>query len=104
MSIKKGIYTLDREPFYKCSNEAKDIISKLLVKDPTKRYTALKAYEHPWVKREVSKSTEDATFSEEVYKGLKKLITMKEYSLYYLSLKRTILMYLAMQISEKEVE
>lgn len=51
MSIKKGIYTLDREPFHKCSNEAKDLISKLLVKDPSKRYTALKAYEHPWVKR-----------------------------------------------------
>ena len=51
MSIKKGIYTLDREPFYKCSNEAKDLIAKLLVKDPSKRYTALKAYEHPWVKR-----------------------------------------------------
>lgn len=50
-SIKKGIYTLDREPFYKCSNEAKDLISKLLVKDPQKRYTALKAYEHPWTKK-----------------------------------------------------
>lgn len=51
MSIKKGIYTLDREPFYKCSNEAKDLIAKLLVKAPPNRYTALKAYEHPWVKR-----------------------------------------------------
>jgi calcium-dependent protein kinase len=51
MSIKKGIYTFDREPFLKCSNEGKDLIAKLLVKDPSKRYTALKAYEHPWVKR-----------------------------------------------------
>ena len=64
MSIKKGIYTLDREPFHKCSNEAKDLISKLLVKDPTKRYTALKAYEHPWVKRQISKSTENVIFDE----------------------------------------
>ena len=51
LSIKKGFYSLDREPFQKSSNEAKDLISKLLVKDPSKRYTALKAYEHPWVKR-----------------------------------------------------
>jgi serine/threonine protein kinase len=41
MSTKKCIYTLDRESFYKCSNEVKDLISKLLVKDPTKKYTAL---------------------------------------------------------------
>ncbi len=44
LSIKKGIFTLDREPFYKVGNEAKDLIAKLLVKDPAKRYTALKAY------------------------------------------------------------
>ena len=55
LSIKKGFYSLDREPFQKSSNEAKDLISKLLVKDPSKRYTALKAYDHPWVKREISK-------------------------------------------------
>lgn len=35
------------------------MISKLLVKDPAKRYTALKAYEHPWVKKEWTKTTED---------------------------------------------
>jgi len=51
MCIKKGIFTFDREPFYKVSNDAKDLISKLLVKDPAKRYTALKSYEHPWVKK-----------------------------------------------------
>lgn len=44
MCIKKGIFTFDREPFYKVSNDAKDLISKLLVKDPAKRYTSLKSY------------------------------------------------------------
>lgn len=77
-SIRKGIYTLYREPFYKCSNEAKDLISKLLVKDPTKRYTALKSYEHPWTKKEITKETSDVNFSEEVFKGLSKLVSMKE--------------------------
>jgi len=31
------------------------------------------------VKREISKTTEDVVFSEDVFKGLRKLATMKEY-------------------------
>jgi calcium-dependent protein kinase len=84
-AIKKGIYTLDREPFYKCSNEAKDLLSKLLVKDPQKRYTALKAYEHPWTRKEITKSIEDLNVPEEVFRGLQKLVKMKKYNFYYLA-------------------
>jgi serine/threonine protein kinase len=69
---------LDREPFYKCSNESKDLISKLLVRDPQKRYTALKAYDHPWTKKEISKTIADVNFPEGVFNGLRKLVTMKE--------------------------
>ena len=56
----------------------KDLLSKLLVKDPQKRYTALKSYEHIWIKNTVNKTTSSINFSEEVFKGLTKLIKMKE--------------------------
>jgi len=37
-------------PDWDCiSNEAKDLVSKLLVVDPTKRYTAAQVLEHPWI-------------------------------------------------------
>ncbi len=32
------------------SAEAKDMVSKLLIKDPTKRLTAAEALHHPWFK------------------------------------------------------
>lgn len=41
IAIKKGVYTLSHKPFLNCSIEVKDLITKLLVKDPKKRYTAL---------------------------------------------------------------
>ncbi len=78
-SIKKGIYTLDRQPFYKCSNEAKDLLSKLLIKDPSKRYTALKAYEHVWIKESIDKELSEMNFPQEVFDGLKAMVYMKEY-------------------------
>ena len=37
--------------FNNCSSDAKDLLTKLLVKDPQRRYTALKAYDHPWTKK-----------------------------------------------------
>lgn len=49
MAIKKGTYTLSHKPFLDCSIEVKDLISKLLVKVPSKRYTALQSYNHPWI-------------------------------------------------------
>ena len=39
-----------RSPVWKTiSNEAKDLIKKLIVKDPSKRLTIHQALQHPWV-------------------------------------------------------
>ena len=48
-SVLKGLYTFNLKPFKLCSDEVKDLISKLLIKNPKKRYTASQAYNHPWV-------------------------------------------------------
>lgn len=52
-SIVSGIYTFNLKPFKTCSDEVKDLVSKLLVIDPTKRYTSEQAYHHPWIQRQV---------------------------------------------------
>jgi len=45
-------YSLDREELHKASDEAKDFITQLLVKDPHKRLTASQCLEHPWLRDE----------------------------------------------------
>jgi serine/threonine protein kinase len=48
-NVLKGDYHFDYEAFKSVSNEAKDFISHLLVKDVSKRYSAADAYNHPWI-------------------------------------------------------
>lgn len=47
-NIKKGEYNLTNPPFDRVSNEAKDLIRKLLEKDVNKRISAAEGLEHPW--------------------------------------------------------
>ena len=48
-NVLKGEYTFNHEAFNSVSNQAKDLISKLLVKDVSKRYSATEAYNHPMI-------------------------------------------------------
>ena len=48
-SILKDNYTVSCESDYFVSEGAKDLLSKLLEKNPTKRYTADQVLNHPWV-------------------------------------------------------
>lgn len=47
-NVKLGQYDLSRECWKDISDSAKDLISKMLVKDITKRATADELLEHPW--------------------------------------------------------
>lgn len=50
--IKTASYSFDSPTIWKSiSKEAKDLISKLLVADPKKRYTCEEAINHPWFKK-----------------------------------------------------
>ena len=46
--IMVGEFSFPKEEWDYISDEAKDLISKMLVKDPKKRYSALQCLEHPW--------------------------------------------------------
>ena len=41
-------YSMDSEEWKEYSPEAKDLVSKLLIKDPKLRMTASEAINHPW--------------------------------------------------------
>ncbi|XP_065320878.1 myosin light chain kinase 3-like isoform X2 [Gordionus sp. m RMFG-2023] len=48
-SITKAEFDFDDEEFDEVSNEARDFISKLLVKNKSKRMTSTQALDHPWL-------------------------------------------------------
>jgi calcium-dependent protein kinase len=47
--VKAGKYTFDIPEFKNISEQAKDLISKLLIYDPEKRISAEEALQHPWI-------------------------------------------------------
>ncbi|KAB7498549.1 MAP kinase-interacting serine/threonine-protein kinase 1 [Armadillidium nasatum] len=49
-SIQNGSYDFPDPEWSRISNEAKDLIAKLLVKDANERYTAQMVLEHKWIK------------------------------------------------------
>ncbi|RXG72944.1 MAP kinase-interacting serine/threonine-protein kinase 1 [Armadillidium vulgare] len=49
-SIQNGSYDFPDPEWSRISNEAKDLIAKLLVKDANQRYTAQMVLEHKWIK------------------------------------------------------
>jgi len=48
-NVMKGEYHFNHDAFKSVSDSAKDLISKLLVKDPNSRLTADQAFNHPWI-------------------------------------------------------
>lgn len=96
-AVQKGVYTLSLKPFVKCSIEVKDLISKLLVKNIKKRFTAEMAYHHPWVQQQVEQESKDLNIDIDVIQKLNEFLESQE-------LKKAILLYAAQQIPEKEVE
>jgi len=96
-AVQKGVYTLSLKPFIKCSIEVKDLISKLLVKNTSKRYTAAMAYNHPWVQQQVEQESKDLTIEVDVIEKISEFLESQE-------LKKAILLYVAQQIPENEVQ
>ncbi|KAI2494611.1 serine/threonine protein kinase [Fragilaria crotonensis] len=55
--IVEGKYEFDEESFAGVSDEAKDLVSKMLVRDPDKRISASDALKHPWLRQENARLT-----------------------------------------------
>jgi len=65
-NIKQGRYSLRKPLWDKVSEEALDLVKKLLVVDPKKRLTANAALEHPWIMRRArARSSQDGSVVDE---------------------------------------
>lgn len=85
-AVQKGVYTLSLKPFVKCSIEVKDLISKLLVKNAAKRYTASMAYNHPWVQQQVEQEGKDLIIENDVIEKINMFLESLELKKSYFAL------------------
>lgn len=72
--VEKGVYSLAREEFKDVSNDAKDLIKKMLEYQPEKRISAKQAILHPWFQNAMKKSEKESiALSSSALSNLKKL-------------------------------
>jgi calcium-dependent protein kinase len=95
--ITHGAYKLTGGCWRSISREAKDLINNMLVVNPDKRYTAIKALNHPWLQN----GREDTVSSEETKELLNNL---SQYNAQY-KLQQASLTYIVSQlVTNKEKE
>ena len=94
-SIKKRKFVYPDAEWANISNEAKDLINKML-SDPLNRLTAEQVLNHPWLKKQLSKDTKST--------GIKiNFNTFKTYSGAN-KLSRAVLTYIASRLTDSEVK
>ncbi|CAI0435493.1 unnamed protein product [Linum tenue] len=86
---------LQSTPWPKISDSAKDLISKMLARDPRKRITAAQALEHPWLK--VGGDASDKPIDSAVLSRMKQLRAMNK-------MKKLALKVIAENLSEEEIK
>jgi len=96
-AIYKGHFTFNDDAFKICSDEVKDLLLKLLVKDPKKRISAEKAYQHPWVQWQVDYESNSIKLED----GILQKIGIYGQSQKF---KKIVLFMIAIQILDKETE
>ena len=66
-AICLGKYSFPKEKFSKVSKDCQDLISKLLIKNPNSRLSALQALNHPWL-RIADEKCDQATMNETLFR------------------------------------
>lgn len=57
-SVRMGTYSITGSEWKNISNDAKDLIKKMLTYDANNRITAEAAINHPWIKKKVTEPTD----------------------------------------------
>ncbi|KAL8462702.1 hypothetical protein ACS0TY_032841 [Phlomoides rotata] len=83
----------DSQPWPSISNSAKDLVQKMLTKDPKKRITSSQILEHPWIKGQAS----DKPIDSAVLSRMKQFRAMNK-------LKKLALKVIAQSLSEEEIK
>ncbi|KAG6420487.1 hypothetical protein SASPL_117018 [Salvia splendens] len=83
----------DSQPWPSISNSAKDLVRKMLNKDPRRRITSAQVLEHPWIKGQASDKPIDGA----VLSRMKQFMAMNK-------LKKLALKVIAQSLSEEEIK
>ena len=94
-SVKEGKFTYDNEKWDQISNDAKDLINHLLIKDINKRYSAKKALIHPWITKHRRTTNLDKKKLSEI------VVNLRNYSA-KLKLQQLTLAYIVHNLTSKE--
>eukprot|EP00347_Sterkiella_histriomuscorum_P008559 403344629 len=94
-NVLRGDYTFEHDSFNSVSNLAKDLISKLLVKDVQKRYSAAEAYSHPMIQN--IESNLETSIAPEAFENMRKFIEAANF-------KKATLVLMASKLPEKDFE
>ncbi|KAG4952959.1 hypothetical protein JHK87_038553 [Glycine soja] len=93
-AILQGHIDFESSPWPSISNSAKDLVRKMLIKDPKKRITAAQVLEHPWLKEGGNAS--DKPIDSAVLSRMKQFRAMNK-------LKKLALKVIAENLSEEEI-
>ncbi|KAL0363223.1 UNVERIFIED_CONTAM: Calcium-dependent protein kinase [Sesamum calycinum] len=92
-AILKEEVDFDSQPWPSISNSAKDLVRKMLTKDPKRRITSAQVLEHPWIKGQAS----DKPIDSAVLSRMKQFRAMNK-------LKKLALKVIAQSLSEDEIK
>ncbi|ONM56361.1 Calcium-dependent protein kinase 24 [Zea mays] len=93
-SILRGVINLQKDPWPKVSQSAKDLVTRMLDPDPCTRLTAKQVLEHPWLKN--ADKASNVSLGEVVRSRLKQLSSMNK-------LKKKALGVVAMNLPMEEI-
>lgn len=94
-NVLKAEYHFNHDAFKNVSPSAKDLISKLLVKDVNQRFSANDAYNHPWIQDIQDKF--DTAIATEAFDNMKIFMDAVNF-------KKATLILLASKLPEKNIE
>jgi calcium-dependent protein kinase len=93
MNVYNGSFTFRPKVFSSVSDQAKDLVVRLLTKDPSLRLTASQAYSHPWVQGAVPRYNE---LPESLLRSIQNFMKTT-------SIKKASLMFIASKLSENDI-
>jgi len=92
-NVLNSTYSMKSEVWGSVSDEAKDLISKLLERSADMRLTAQEAFDHPWIQQERAKESEAIKLNPEMFTNMENYIQ-------HAKLRQSTLTYIASRIPE----